>query len=119
MARFGLASPLIAGLALLAAVVAGFVAFGSAPARAQAGDSHRGSALAQSWCASCHVIDSNGAGRSSDNAPPFPVIAADKSKTPDLLRSWMTAEHTRMPNFNLSRREIDDLIAYIRSLAAK
>ena len=48
MARFGFAFPLIAGLAL--------AAFGSAPAFAQAGDAHRGSALAQSWCAGCHVI---------------------------------------------------------------
>ena len=115
MARLGLASPLVAGLAL----VTGLAAFGSAPAFAQAGDAHRGSALAQSWCAGCHVVDNRGAGRSADNAPPFPMIAADKSKTPEHLRSWMTADHTRMPNFNLSRREIDDLVAYIRSLAAK
>ena len=111
MARFGFAFPLIAGLAL--------AAFGSAPAFAQAGDAHRGSALAQSWCAGCHVIDSRGGGRSADNAPPFPVIATDKAMTPDKLRSWMSAEHTQMPNFNLGRRDIDDLVAYIRSLAAK
>ena len=113
MARFGFASPLVAGLAVAA------VLGPAAPALAQAGDAHRGSALAQSWCAGCHVIDARGGGRSADNAPPFPVIAADKSKTPDHLRQWMTREHTQMPNFNLGRRDIDDLVAYIRSLAAK
>jgi len=102
-----------------AALGAALVAFGPAlPAAAQsAGDAQRGGTLAQAWCATCHVVDSKGGGRAADMAPAFPALAADKAKTPDMLRQWMTREHTRMPNFNLGRREIDDLVAYIRSLA--
>ena len=115
MARFGFALPLIAGLALAALVNEG-------PALAQpraptAGDPHRGEALAKAWCANCHVIASGESGRAADYAPPFPAIAFDTSMTAEKLRAWMNAQHTQMPNFNLGRREIDDLVAYIQSLA--
>lgn len=95
---------------LAAALLAGL----TAPSAAQTGDAYRGAALAQAWCASCHVVDRQGTGRAADMAPPFPAVAG---KPASELAAWMTREHTRMPNFNLSRREIDDLVAHIRSLA--
>ncbi len=52
-----------------------------------------------------------------DPAPPFPLIANDPDKTPAYLQHWLSTSHPQMPNFNLGRREIVDLIAYIRSLA--
>jgi mono/diheme cytochrome c family protein len=93
-----------------------FLLAGAVPAAAQMGDAYRGSALAQAWCASCHVIGSKGSGRAADMAPPFPAVAG---KPISDLAAWISREHTRMPNFNLGRREIDDLVAYIRSLAVK
>lgn len=101
--------------ALLAAGLA-LSALDGRPAAAQTGDPHRGHTLAQSWCASCHIIDRRGGGRTADAAPPFPAIADNPGRTDDHLRVAVTGEHTRMPNFNLGRREIDDLVAYIRSL---
>ena len=82
------------------------------------GDSMRGFALAESWCVSCHIIDKKGTGRAIDPAPPFPLIAGDPRKTPGYLHMWLTSSHPQMPNLNLGRREINDLIAYIRSLAS-
>jgi mono/diheme cytochrome c family protein len=81
------------------------------------GDKMRGAALAESWCRSCHIIDNQGTGISVDPAPPFPMVANDPSKTPAYLQHWLSTSHPQMPNFNLGRREIVDLIAYIRTLA--
>jgi mono/diheme cytochrome c family protein len=40
------------------------------------------------------------------------------AKTETYLKGWISNPHPPMPNFNLSRRTIDDLVSYIRSLAA-
>jgi len=92
------------------------LATGSAQAQ-KSGDAMRGAALAESWCSTCHIIDNKGAGTSIDPATPFPVIANDPKKTPIKLQQWLSTSHPQMPNFNLGRRDIVDLIAYIRSLA--
>ena len=84
-----------------------------------AGDALRGSALAESWCTSCHVIDNRGTGKTVDLAPPFTRIANDPKKTAGFLQQWMVSSHPQMPDFNLGRREIDDLIAHIQTLKTK
>jgi mono/diheme cytochrome c family protein len=82
-----------------------------------AGDATEGRRIAQQWCTSCHVI---GPGmRGSDMAPPFVALANNPAKTETYLKGWITNPHPPMPNFNLSRRTVEDLTAYIRSLAAK
>ena len=86
-----------------------------APAPATAGDAGSGRALAEKWCTSCHLIGPSD--RGSDTAPPFAVIAADPEKTPDHLTTWLSTPHTTMPLMPLDRRNIDDLVAYIGSLA--
>ena len=85
----------------------------SAPAAA--GDANAGLGLARQWCVNCHVIDRSGGG--SDAAPPFAAIASDPDKDPAHLRTWLSTPHTQMPAMPLSRRDIDDLVAYITSLA--
>lgn len=97
------------GLALLAAIT---MLTGSAHA---AGDPARGRALAQSWCSSCHTIERNNVGK--DIAPSFPSIA--ERGQPDQLEAhaFLNAPHPPMPDFNLTRNEIDDIVAYLQSLA--
>jgi mono/diheme cytochrome c family protein len=97
---------------LLGLICGGLVAV-AAPASA-AGDAQAGHALAQVWCSSCHVVDTSGQGR--DTAPPFAAIAKQRAADRAWLRGWLTSPHPPMPNFNLSRKEIDDLIAYLESL---
>lgn len=80
-----------------------------------AGDSAEGRRIATQWCSSCHVVD--GQGRGGDAAPPFIALASNPMKTEDYLKNWIRSPHPPMPNFNLSRRDVDDLAAYIRSLA--
>ena len=89
------------------------------PENAQAqktGDAMRGATLANSWCRSCHIIDNRGTGNSIDPATPFPIIANDPKKTTAYLQRWLNTSHPQMPNFDLGRREVMDLAAYIRSL---
>lgn len=82
---------------------------------AKAADAEHGERLAKQWCTGCHLtgVDQPTGG---DAAPPFSVIAETASDRNDDLRAWLADPHPPMPNFNLTRWEIDDLLAYIESL---
>ena len=53
---------------------------------------------------------------SADGLPTFPAIAGKPDLSADYLRAAMNPQHSRMPDFALSKRQQDDLIAYIYSL---
>lgn len=86
------------------------------PSLATAQDIDRGRELATRWCANCHVVERSATVGRADGLPTFPAIAAKPTTTADSLRGVMTAAHGRMPDFSLSRREENDLSAYILSL---
>ncbi len=100
-------------LSVLFALLSGGLA-AAAPAFA-AGNAQAGHTLAQVWCSSCHMVDLSGQGR--DTAPPFPEIAKRKTADRAWLRAWLVSPHPPMPNFNLSRQQIDDIVAYLDSLS--
>ena len=76
------------------------------------GDADRGAALAQAWCAGCHVVGLRG----TDVAPPLAEIALRPGRTADYLWAWLADPHPVMPQLNLSRQEIADLIAHLQRL---
>ena len=80
-----------------------------------AAKAERGKFLARHWCTSCHVVERDG-GHGTDAAPPFPKLADDPAYTETRLKVWLTAPHPPMPDPGLSRREIDEIAAYIISL---
>jgi mono/diheme cytochrome c family protein len=85
-----------------------------APFALAAGDAQRGGTIAKRWCASCHVVAKDQASASAD-APSFFEIArrhTDKKK----LGGFLMDPHPPMPDMHLSRKEIDDIVSYIRSL---
>jgi mono/diheme cytochrome c family protein len=84
---------------------------------AHAADIAQGEALARRWCASCHVVDKSAVMR--DVPPNFATIAQRPSLSESSLLGWLNAPHPSMPNFELSRGELSDLVAYIRSLAPR
>jgi mono/diheme cytochrome c family protein len=88
-------------------------ALAAGPADA-AGTPAAGRAIADRWCSNCHVVGPGSPG--GDAAPPFATIAADPGLTPERIRGWLSASHTRMPDFGLTPHEIDDLNAYLASL---
>lgn len=89
------------------------------PSFAVAQDARRGHEIALKWCSSCHVIGRAAATAAVDGLPTFPGIASKPGLSADQLRAAMNPQHSRMPNLVLSRRQEDDLIAYIYSLRVK
>ncbi len=81
-------------------------------------DASEGKRLAVQWCASCHLVTPDQASASAD-APPFMTIAKRSEEALDRLPFFLTDPHPKMPNFSLSRQEIGDIVAYIRSLKPK
>ncbi len=77
-------------------------------------DPEQGERIAGRWCAPCHLASPHQKQASAD-VPPFATLA--RSKTDRQLSAFLTDPHPRMPNLHLTREEIADLVAYIRSLA--
>ena len=79
------------------------------------GDADAGKALAEGWCASCHLVSPEQQTTTTE-APPFETIA---QRTPDeiaALAAFLADPHPPMPQLSLTRQEIRDLLAYIASL---
>ena len=86
---------------------------------AAAQDAVRGQALAERWCANCHVVNRAATTGRADGLPTFPALAARKDITAATLKGAMTATHSRMPDLQLGARDQEDLVAYIFSLRPK
>lgn len=56
-----------------------------------------------------------GTGTAVDPAPPLPSLAG---RTGDELHGAIIGRHVQMPQFGLGRRDVDDLVAYIRTLGS-
>jgi mono/diheme cytochrome c family protein len=82
-----------------------------------AGDARSGRQLAQQWCSSCHIVGPSTQG--PDTAPPFQAIARRHPPNDGWVRSWLSTSHPPMPNFNLGRQQIDDIVAYLESLTQR
>jgi mono/diheme cytochrome c family protein len=76
-----------------------------------AGDAEAGRQIAATWCAPCHAA--LGQGPTSDIAPAFGWIVENRSVAG--IAGFLAEPHGRMPNIQLSRQQIDDLVAYIES----
>ncbi len=97
-----------AGWLLAVIVLALVLVMLATPALSQS-DAVFGKQTAESWCGSCHLVD--GVDTAIDGAPPFRSIANDPAKTNTYLKTWLTDPHYPMPKLDLSRRQIDDLVA--------
>ena len=82
---------------------------------ARAADPAEGRLVTQRWCSSCHVVNARQGG--TDAVPTLESIAKDRSRGPDWVRRWLNDPHPPMPNPNLTRREIDDVVAYLETLS--
>jgi len=87
----------------------------SAPARA-AGDTEAGRHLAETSCSTCHATD--GAAGASDIAPSFAHIANAKKGDLSWTRAWLMDPHPPMKGIDLTRQQIDNIVAYLRSLSS-
>jgi mono/diheme cytochrome c family protein len=79
-----------------------------------AADAKHGAVIAKRWCAACHVVSSEQKSGSAD-VPPFADIARRRTDS-NALAAFLVDPHPKMPDMHLTRREIEDIVAYIRSL---
>ncbi len=102
-------------LVSLAAVTAAFAI--STTTQAQDTAIQRGHAFAQANCARCHAIGPAGNSPLA-KAPPFRTLH-QRYPVEDLaeaLAEGIRTAHPAMPEFELDQHQIDDLIAYLKSL---
>ena len=115
MAVFPVSPSRIAGLATLVLALSA-----ATPATAQeTGDAAAGRRLAGTWCSNCHLVEPRGTGTAADAAPPFAAVARMPSTTEMSLRAFLRTPHHNMPDYQLSRTQTDEVVAYILSLRGR
>ena len=82
---------------------------------ALAADADNGKRLAEMRCVTCHIVSPT-LRRDVTDAPPFETIARKFASNPDALAFSIIDPHPRM-NVTLTRREAQDIAAYINTLA--
>ena len=80
-----------------------------------AADADNGKRLAETRCITCHIVAPSER-RDVTDAPPFEAIARKFASNPDTLAISIIDPHPRM-NVTLTRREAQDVAAYINTLA--
>jgi mono/diheme cytochrome c family protein len=98
----------------LSIAVVSFALAASGSASAMVADAQQGEKIARRWCAACHVVANDQKQASADVAP---FADAARHKTNAELAAFLTDPHPKMPDMSLTREEIGDLVAYMRSLA--
>ncbi len=91
-----------------------FLVLLATPVGAFAADTEKGEIIAKRWCATCHLVSPDQTTANSD-VPSFASIAHRKLSS-EGLRVFLSNPHPRMPDMSLTRSEIADIVAYIRSL---
>ena len=86
-----------------------------AASAALAADADNGKRLAEMRCVTCHIV-SPSERRDVTDAPPFEAIARKFASNPNALAFSIMDPHPRM-NVTLTRREAQDVAAYINALA--
>lgn len=106
----GMTGPLTAALAFAAVIgMAG-------PAAAAGGNAAAGAALADIWCASCHVVR-YGQTQGQSDAPSFPSIARRAiDPSPEWIAFTLLAPHPLMPEVSLTQAQARELSAYFKTL---
>ena len=86
-----------------------------AAAPALAADPGQGKAIAERWCASCHLVGPKQI-NATDLAPPFAYLARTPDFDQNKLAFLLLAPHPNMPKVSLNRAETADLAAYMLTL---
>ena len=81
---------------------------------AVAQDLQHGQRLSERWCAACHAVQPGSA--NSKGVPTFAVIATKENITPEMIASFLRMPHATMTNVPLSRKDAEDIAAYIMAM---
>jgi cytochrome c len=99
------------------ALAAALMLLFSVPVRAERGDATLGQRLAQEWCAKCHSIGHVGASP-LQVAPPFRELHLryNVENLAESLGEGILVGHPSMPVFRFDPDQIENLIAYLKTL---
>lgn len=98
-----------AALALVAAAFGATATLAAPPPSAA-----RGKVIAQRWCAECHVVTPDQA-RAKADVPTFGEIAERRGKATVPIEQFLMNPHPKMPDMQLTRAEVADIVAYIKT----
>lgn len=101
--------------AMSLAMVGIFGAFALAAA-AELSDPKKGREFAQGVCAECHAVLPEGKTSPNADAPTFKAIANTRGMSRTAIIVWFQSPHQKMPHLVLEADDLDNVIAYIRSL---
>jgi mono/diheme cytochrome c family protein len=73
-----------------------------------------GRRLSERWCSECHAIGS--APGKFKGVPSFASIATKETITSDMIASFLRLPHATMPNAPLSRKDAQDIAAFIMEM---
>ena len=76
----------------------------------------RGIVLADQLCSNCHIVSSKQSTSAGAGIPSFRAIANKPDQTSAHIANVLIKPHAPMPNMQLSRFEIMDIIAYLDQL---
>lgn len=85
-------------------------------ALADPGNAASGQVIAQTWCSNCHMVGLQSLVLSRDAIPSFVDVARMPSTTSLSIHAFRQTWHRQMPDFALSRLQVDDIAAYVLSL---
>ena len=75
-----------------------------------------GKALAEQLCAGCHLVSDRQKGRVVAGVPSFQAIANRPDQSVERIFKVIIRPHAPMPDMQLTRTEIGDIIAYLDTL---
>lgn len=76
----------------------------------------KGEALASKLCASCHVLPGGNPAAVPAGVPTFRAIANKPGQTGDHIAQVLMMPHAPMPDLQMTRDEILDILAYLESI---
>ena len=96
-------------------LIAAAIAVAAGPARAASIE--HGRAIAATNCGGCHSIDRSGASP-EPRAPPFRTLGQSYpvEDLEESLAEGIVTGHRNMPQFQMSPGDVDDFIAYLRTI---
>ena len=92
------------------------LAFSAIAEAQESGNVARGEAYARDRCAECHATDRQTEYSPVREAPRFEKLANTPGMTAMALTAWLYSSHKSMPNLIVKGENLDNLVAYIRSL---
>lgn len=104
-----------AAILVAASLVTATVTSAQAPLPAEP-SAENGRVLAQRLCSTCHIVSDDGNKTVPAGVPPFRAIAKRPGQTGARIREMLIAPPHQMPDMQLTRSEIDDLLAYLNEL---